>query len=88
MDFMSLLFIFVNVTLFLGTEMFWYTQKLYKIAVLFAALQLASVYIAMEYFNLNLRQLLLVILGYFAIAAFSAYYRMRVRIKKALLTEA
>jgi type IV secretory pathway TrbL component len=83
MDFMSLLFIFVSVTLFLTTEVFWYIQKLYRIAVLFVALQLASIYIAMEYFHLNLRQLLLVMLSYFAIAVFSTFLHFRVRIKNA-----
>jgi hypothetical protein len=87
MEFMSLLFIFVNVTLFLTTETFWYIQKLYKIAVLFATLQLASAYVAMEYFHLNLQQLIFVMLGYFSIAIFIANYRIRVRIKKALSKE-
>jgi hypothetical protein len=87
MDFMSLLFIFVSVTLFLTTETFYYIQKLYRIAVLFAALQLVSVYVATEYFQINLQQLPLVMLGYFAIAVFSANYRMSRRIKKALSTE-
>lgn len=85
MDFISFVFIFVNVILFLGTETFWYQQKLYKIAVLFALLQLASAYLAIEYFQINFQQLLLVMLGYFAIAVFSASYRMRVRIKHTLL---
>lgn len=87
MDFTSILFIFINVTLFLGTETFWYQQKRYKIAVLFALLQIVSVYLAMEYFQINLQQLLLVMLGYYAIAVFSTFYRMRVRIKHALLVK-
>jgi hypothetical protein len=84
MDLMSLIFIFVSVTLFLTTEVFWYIQKLYKIAVLFAALQLTSAYLAIEYFQINLQQLPLVMLGFFAIAVLSANYRMRRRIKKVL----
>lgn len=87
MDSMSLLFIFVNGVLFLGTVTFWYQQMLYKIAVLFAALQLVSAYLAMEYFQINLQQLLLVMLGYYAISAFNTFYRMRVRIKHALLVK-
>jgi positive regulator of sigma E activity len=83
MDFMSLLFIFVSVTLFLGTETFWYIQRFYRIAVLFAALQLTSAYLAIEYFQINLQQLPLVMLGYFAIAVFSTFLRFRARIKNA-----
>lgn len=85
MDFNSLLFIFINLTLLLGTEAFLYQQKLYKIAVFFAVLQLASAYVALEYFHLTLQQLLLVMLGYYAIAAFNTFYRMR--IKHAVLTK-
>jgi hypothetical protein len=88
MDFISFLFIFVNGVLFLGTETFWYQQKLYKIAILFAILQLVSAYIAMEYFQINMQQLLLVTLGYYAIAVFSTFYRIRMRIKHALLVKA
>lgn len=67
--------------------MFWYMQKRYKIAALFAVLQLASAYVAMEYFQINLQQLLLVMLGYYAIAAFNTFYRMRMRIQHALLAK-
>lgn len=84
MDFTSILFIFINVTLFLGTETFWYQQKLYRITVLFAVLQLASVYLAMEYFHLTLQQLLLVMLGYYAITMLIVLYRMRMRVKNSL----
>lgn len=82
MDFMSFIFIVVNVTLFLTTETFLYMQKLYKIAVLFAVLQLAS-----AYFHLNLQQLLLVMLGYCIITMLAVLYRMRMRVKHALLTK-
>jgi hypothetical protein len=88
MDSMSLLFTFVNVTLFIGTETFWYQQKLYKIAILFAILQLVSAYIAMEYFQINMQQLLLVTLGYYAIAVISTFYRIRMRIQHLLLVKA
>lgn len=81
MDFMSLVFIFVSVTLFLITEAFWSIQKLYKIAVLFAALQLASAYVAMQFFHLNVQQIVFVMLGYFFIAIFFANYRIRMRFK-------
>lgn len=87
MDFMSFIFIVVNVTLFLTTETFLYMQKLYKITVLFAVLQLASTYFAMGYFHLNLQQLLLVMLGYYAITMLAVLYRMRMRVKHALLTK-
>lgn len=87
MEFMSLLFIFVNVTLFLTTETFWYIQRLYKIAVLFAVLQLVSTYIALKYFQINLQHLVWVMLSYFAIAVFIANYRIRMRIKKIRSTE-
>lgn len=88
MDFTSLLFIFINLTLFLATETFWYQQKLYKLTAIFAVLQFASAYVAMEYFHLPLQQLLLVMLGYYAIAVLSTFYRMRIRIKHALLVKA
>lgn len=88
MDFMSLVFIFVTVTLFLITEAFWSIQKLHKIAAFFAALQLVSVYVAMQFFHLDVQQLVFVMLGYFFIAISIAYYRIRMRIKKALSTAA
>lgn len=88
MDFTSLLFIFINVTLFIGTESFWYMRKLYKLTAIFAVLQFASAYVAMEYFHLTLQQLLLVTLGYYAIAVCSTFYRMRARIRHALLVKA
>lgn len=82
MDFLSLVFIFVSVTLFLITEAFWSIQKLYKIAVLFATLQLASAYVAMQFFHLNVQQIVFVMLGYFFIAILFANYRIRMRFKK------
>lgn len=87
MDSMSFLFIFVNGVLFLATETFWYIHELYKVAVLYAVLQLASTYVAMEYFHLTLQHLLLVMLGYYAITMLSLLQRMRMRIKHALLTK-
>ncbi len=87
MDFASFLFIFIIGTLFVGTQTSWYMQKRYKMAVIFAVAQLVSATIALEYFHLTLQQLLWVMLGYYAIAMFSTLYRIRIRIKQALLVK-
>lgn len=74
------IFLIANVTLFVGSLLFWITQRFYKGVIVFALIQLATAGLLLEYFQMDMQKLLMVMGGFYALSVLFVMIHTRIRL--------
>lgn len=84
METISSIYPIVNVVLFIGSLLFWITQKYYKETLVFALVQLATAYCAVAYMHMSMQELVPVMGVFYALSAIAILIHTRIRLNRVL----